>query len=316
MKITILDGFTMNPGDLNYEELASLGELKVYDRTPAELVYERAKDSEIVLTNKTVLDGSMLRLLSNLKYVGVLATGYNVVDVEVAKRLGIIVTNIPAYSTMSVAQNVFALILALTNHAEHYGKEFHLGIWSECKDFSYSNTRLIELAGKKLGIVGYGNIGKAVAGIGRAFGMEVYVNSRKSSGELRDVAQLSVDEIFQKCDVISLHCALTPDTFHIANAERIGRMKKDAILINTGRGPLVDEDALAVALKEHKILGAGLDVLSQEPPSKENPLIGAPGCVVTPHVSWATEEARRRLLNMAVANVRAYLDGHPCNVGS
>lgn len=314
MKITILDGFTMNPGDLSYEKLSSLGELTVYERTPQDLVYERAKDSEIILTNKTVLDGSMLRLLSKLKYVGVLATGYNVVDIEVAKRLGIIVTNIPSYSTMSVAQNVFSLILTLTNHTEHYGEEFKQGVWASSQDFSYANTRLIELSGKKLGIIGYGNIGRAVANIGKAFGMEIFVSSRKRADELSGVNKLTQDEIFSECDIISLHCALTPETYHLANSERIGRMKSTSILINTGRGPLVDEDALATALKEHRIFGAGLDVLAQEPPSIDNPLMTAPNCVVTPHISWATEESRRRLLDMAVANVKAFLEGNPQNV--
>lgn len=313
MKIVILDGFAMNPGDLSYEPLEALGELKVYERTAPDDVYERAKDAEIVLTNKTVLNGSMLRRLSKLQYVGVLATGYNVVDTEVAKRLGIVVTNIPAYSTMSVAQNVFALILTFTNHAEHYGEEFHQGVWSRSLDFSYADTRLIELAGKKLGIVGYGAIGHAVAAIAKAFGMEVYVSSRKPQSNLPGVTKLTTDELFAESDVVSLHCPLTPETHHLADARRIAMMKPTAILINTGRGPLVDEMALSEALREHKIAGAGLDVLQQEPPSKDNPLIGAPNCVVTPHVSWATEEARKRLLEITVANVAAFISGTPVN---
>lgn len=313
MKIVVLDGLTLNPGDLQWDELASLGDLTVYDRTAPDLVVERAKDAEIVLTNKTILDASTLRLLPILKYVGVLATGYNVVNTDTAHRLGIVVTNIPAYSTMSVAQNVFALLLSLTNHAEHYSQEFHKGVWSRCPDFSYTNTNLTELAGKKFGIVGYGHIGQAVAKIAVAFGMEVFVSSRKSAEELPGVTKKSTDELFAECDVVSLHCPLTDDTYHLANARRIGLMKEDSVLINTGRGPLVDEKALAEALKENKIAGAGLDVLTHEPPEIGNPLISAPNCVVTPHISWATKEARIRLMDVAISNIKSYLAGKAVN---
>ncbi|MCM1152663.1 MAG: D-2-hydroxyacid dehydrogenase [Muribaculum sp.] len=314
MKIVVLDGLTLNPGDLKWDELASLRDLTVYDRTAPDQVVDRARDAEIVLTNKTVLDASTLRLLPALKYVGVLATGYNVVNTDTARRLGITVTNIPAYSTMSVAQNVFALLLALTNHAEHYSREFHEGEWSRCADFSYTDTNLSELSDKKFGIVGYGNIGRSVARIASAFGMHVCVSSRKPADELPEVVKMDTDELFAECDVISLHCPLTDDTYHLADARRISLMKKEAILINTGRGPLVDEQALAEALKEGKIAGAGLDVLTHEPPEKNNPLIDAPHCVVTPHISWATKEARIRLMVIAVSNVRAYISGAPVNV--
>lgn len=313
MNITILDGFTMNPGDLSYQELQKLGNLTVYDRTAPELVYERAKDSELVLTNKTVLSGEMIRRLSKLKYIGVLATGTNIVDLDTAHELGIIVTNIPSYSTMSVAQNVFALLLAIVNSPEHYAEQFNRGKWAESRDFSYSDTPLIELAGKRMGIIGYGHIGKAVACIARAFGMEVCVSSRRPQEELPDVKKLDTDEIFSECDVISLHCPLTPDTENLVDARRLALMKPSAILINTGRGSLVDEYALADALHHHRILGAGLDVLRQEPPEADNPLIGAPHLVVTPHISWATKEARTRLLQITTDNVRAFLAGTPQN---
>ena len=316
MKITILDGFTANPGDLSWKALEELGELTVYERTPydSDTIVERARGAEIVLTNKTPLDASTLRRLPELKYVGVLATGFNIVNIDTARRLGNIVDNIPSYSTMSVAQNVFALLLALTNSAEHYSEEFHKEEWSRCKDFSYVDTDLTELSGKRFGIVGYGHIGQAVGRIARAFGMDLFVSSSKPQAELGEAVKLTTDQIFSTCDVISLHCPLADDTFHLADARRIGMMKPDAILINTARGPLVDEYALAEALKAGQIRGAGLDVLSQEPPAADNPLIGAPNCIVTPHISWATKEARRRLLDIAVANVRAFLSGKPKNI--
>lgn len=314
MKITILDGYSINPGDLSWEGLKRLGELKVYERTlPAE-VLERARGSEVILTNKVVLNAEILKQLPDLKYIGILATGINVVDVEEAHRLGICVTNVPAYSTMSVAQNVFALLLAFTNSSEHYTDEFHRGEWAHCKDFCFVNTQLTELAGKKFGIVGYGSIGKATGRIAAAFGMEVCGSTSKPQEAVPEIVKMTVDDIFRECDVISLHCPLTDDTFHLANAERIASMKPDAILINTARGPLVDEEALAEALKAGKIRGAGLDVLGQEPPRADNPLIGAPRCVVTPHISWATKEARERLITIATDNLRAFLAGSPVNI--
>lgn len=314
MKITILDGYSVTRDDLNWDRLADLGDLTVYERTPADKTVERARGSEIVFTNKVVLDGDTLRQLPGLKYIGILATGYNIVDIAVAKELGIVVTNIPSYSTPSVAQTVFALLLTLTNRAEHYSEEFHDGEWSRCKDFCYANTNLIELENKKLGIVGFGHIGQRVARIARAFGMEVFVSSSKPQSELPEVVKMDIGEIFRTCDVISLHCPLAPDTFHMANAERIGSMRKSAFLINTARGPLVDEHALAEALKAHKIAGAGLDVLEQEPPREDNPLIDAPNCIVTPHIAWSTVESRKRLLDMAISNLKAFLQGSPVNV--
>lgn len=314
MKITVLDGFALNPGDLDWDALAELGQLTVYDRTPEDDIVDRARDAEIVLTNKTPLSASTLRRLPNLKYVGVLATGYNVVDTECARRLGIDVTNIPAYSTMSVAQNVFSLLLAITNSPEHYSEEFHQGKWSSCPDFSYFNTPLTELAGKRFGIYGYGNIGKAVASIASAFGMEVLVCSRRPQEQLPGVVKVDVDDLFRLSDVVSLHCPLTPETCNLVDSRRLSLMKPSAVLINTGRGPLVDESALAEALKNGKIAGAGLDVLCSEPPAADNPLIDAPRCIVTPHISWATKEARERLMTIAVDNVSAYIAGSPTNV--
>lgn len=314
MNITILDGWSANPGDLSWQPLEKFGRLTVYDRTFTDQILERSKGNEIILTNKVPLDSATLRQLPNLQYIGILATGYNVVDVKTAVSQGITVTNIPSYSTMSVAQSVFALLLAFTNSTEHYSDQFHSGEWCRCPDFSFVDTELTELSGKRLGIIGYGNIGKAVARIASAFGMEVCASSSKDQKELGDIVKLTTDEIFSTCDVVSLHCPLTEDTYHIADERRINSMKRDAIIINTARGPLVDEYALAVALKEGKIRGAGLDVLGQEPPSFDNPLIGVPRCIVTPHIGWATKEARTRLIAIAIDNVRAFLSGAPVNV--
>lgn len=315
MKIVILDGFTTNPGDLDWSPLEKFGDLTVYDRTAPSEIIERAKDADILLDNKVVLTKEIIDNLPNLKYIGILATGTNIVDLKAASERGILVSNVPSYSTNSVAQNTFALLLALTNRDEHYAREFHDGEWSRCADFCYYNdTPLIELADKKMGIVGYGHIGQMVARIAMAFGMQVYVSSSKPQEALREVVKMDIDEIFRTCDVVSLHCPLTEDTYHLANEARINSMKKNAILLNTARGPLVDEDALAKALKEGKIFGAGLDVLSQEPPKADNPLINAPNCIVTPHISWATFEARKRLVATAVSNVESYMAGTPQNL--
>lgn len=314
MKITVLDGFGLNPGDLSWSGFEALGDLTVYDRTAPEDVKANAKDAEILLTNKTVLDGDTLRSLPNLKYIGVLATGYNVVDIEAAREAGIIVTNIPAYSTMSVAQKVFALLLAVTDRVEHYAEENSRGRWSRNPDFCYWDTPLTELAGKTFGIVGLGNIGKAVARIALAFGMKVIAYTSKEPDQLPEgVTKAHLDTLFAESDVISLHCPLTPDTFELVNADRLGTMKRTAILINTGRGPLVDEKAVATALKEGRIAAFGADVLSSEPPAADNPLLSAPGAYITPHIAWATAEARERLMDIALGNLRAYLDGRPVN---
>lgn len=314
MKIVILDGFTANPGDLEWHRLSDIGTLTVYERTLPENVVDRCEEAEIVLTNKTVISGDTLRKLPNLKYIGVLATGYNVVDIATAESLGIIVTNVPSYSTMSVAQNVFALILEITNSVGHYTEEVKKGRWSESKDFCFTDTFLSELSGKQMGIVGYGAIGSKVALIAAAFGMTVAAYTSKSEHQIAPVLKMELDDLFKTSDIISLHCPLTNKTRHLVNRERIAIMKKSAILINTGRGPLIDEKALAEALREKRIFAAGVDVLTQEPPEKDNPLIKAPHIFITPHISWATFEARKRLLAVAIENVECFVAGKPRNV--
>lgn len=313
MNITVLDGFTLNPGDLSWEPLEKLGNLTVYDRTPRELVVERCRGAEAVFTNKTFITADDIAALPGLKYIGVFATGYNVVDVEAATKAGVIVTNIPAYSTMSVAQHIFSLILTVSNHSEYYAMKNRDGAWASCRDFSYTDFPLFELDGKRLGIVGYGNIGHAVARIAKAFGMEVCVTSSKPQEAIPEVRKMDLDTLFSECDIVCLCCPLAPDTKEMVNSRLLSKMKKTAILINTGRGGLVRERDLADALNEGRIYAAGVDVLSSEPPKADNPLLQARNCFVTQHIAWATIEARRRCLQIAVDNLRAYLDGHPVN---
>ena len=315
MKITVLDGFTLNPGDLSWEQLENLGELTVYDRTSPEMVVERACGSEIVLTNKVVLDRAILDRLPDLKYIGVLATGYNVVDVEAAREKGIVVTNIPAYSTDSVAQMVFALLLAVTNRVETFTAKNRIGRWSDSVDFCYWDAPLTELAGKYFGIVGLGNIGRKVAVIARAFGMKVLALTSKDKNELPEGVEkaASLQDLLSRSDVVSLHCPLTDETRSLINSSTLKMMKPSAILINTGRGPLIDESDVAEALKEGVIAAAAVDVLTTEPPKVDNPLLSAPNCYITPHVAWASTEARRRLMDIATANVAAFLAGNPRN---
>ncbi len=316
MKIVVLDGYGMNPGDLSWEALAKLGDLIVYDRTAPAEVLERAKGAEILLTNKTILDRETIENLPDLKYIGVLATGYNVVDTKTAKERGVVVTNIPAYSTDSVAQMVFALLLAITNNVEHFTSDNRAGRWSRNADFCYWDSPLTELAGKRFGIIGYGNIGSRVAAIAQAFGMKVMALTSKSAADLPAGIEKAedLDQLLRKSDVLSLHCPLTDSTKHLINASTLSKMKPSAILINTGRGPLVDEQALADALNSGKLRGAGVDVLSCEPPSIDNPLLYARNCYTTPHLGWATFEARQRLMDIAVANVAAFIAGTPTNV--
>ena len=310
MKIVVLDGYCLNPGDLSWDEMATLGDLKVYDRTSQEELLVRAEGAEALITNKTLITGDDMDALPQLKYIGVLATGYNVVDIASAKQKGIVVTNIPAYSTNSVAQMVFAHILNITQRVGHYADENARGRWSDSVDFSYWDTDLVELNGKKMGVVGFGNIGQATARIAQAFGMEVYAYSSKPQFTLPSgIKKMELDELFAECDVVSLHCPLTPDTKEMVNAERLKTMKRNAILINTGRGPLVNEQDLADALNEGWIAGAGLDVLSVEPSVKDNPLLSAKNCFITPHIAWATKEARTRLMDIAVNNIKSYLGG-------
>lgn len=314
MNIVILDGFTANPGDLEWDNLEKIGHLTVYERTKVSEVVGRCKNAEIVFTNKTPISDVDLESLPKLRYIGVLATGYNVVNTEKARELGITVCNVPSYSTMSVAQNVFALILDITNSVSHYTVEVKQGKWSECEDFCFTDTPLSELAGKQMGIIGYGSIGRQVGNISMAFGMNVAVYTSKTAEEVSPAIKLDLDELFRTSDVVSLHCPLNKDTFQIVNEERLSLMKPTSILINTGRGPLVDEAALARALKQGTIQGAGIDVLSQEPPKADNPLLYAPNIRITPHISWATREARTRLLEISIDNLKSFLAGKPVNV--
>ena len=314
MKITVLDGYGLNPGDLSWEGMERLGELTVHERTAPDETYERSKDSEILITNKTRLDSDMIARLPKLRYIGVLATGYNVVDTAAAKAHGVTVTNIPAYSTMSVAQQVFALILAITNRVEHYALQNREGRWSGNPDFCYWDTPLTELARKTIGIVGLGNIGMAVARIALAFGMRVIASTSKRQEELPEsIIKKELREVFAESDVVTLHCPLTPGTERMADAPALSLMKPTAILINTGRGPLIDEAAVATALKEGRLGGFGADVLSSEPPAADNPLLSAPNAFITPHIAWATREARERLMDIAVGNVKAFLKGEQRN---
>ena len=315
MNIVVLDAYSVNPGDLSWEGLEALGNVTLYDRTPRELIIERAADAEIILTNKVPMDGETIAVLPKLKYIGVLATGFNIVDLVAASQRGIVVTNIPSYSTDSVAQMVFALLLAITNRVEHYTQEVHEGHWCKSLDFCYWNTPLPELAGKNFGIYGFGHIGQAVARIALAFGMKVITATSKSPDKLpQGVEKVSLDQLFELSDVLSLHCPLNDDTRGMVNAGRLSMMKPSAILINTSRGPVIDEDALAKALRDGTIAAAGLDVLSTEPPCSNNPLIGAPNCFITPHLAWASLEARQRLVKIATDNVDQFLHNTPVNV--
>ena len=310
MKIVVLDGYTLNPGDLSWDELEKLGEVTVYDRTAPEDVITRIGDAPVILTNKVVIDRKVMTACPSLKYVGVLATGYNVVDIAAAHELGIIVTNIPAYSTDSVAQMVFAHILNITNDIAQYADETKIGKWSANQDFCYWNKPIIELANKTLGIVGLGNIGMAVARIALAFGMKVLAATSKPQSTLPDgFTAGTVQDVLKNADIISLHCPLTDNTREMINSESIKTMKRTAILINTGRGPLVNEQDLAIALNNEEIVAYGTDVLSIEPARTDNPLLKAKNCYITPHIAWATTEARTRLMTIAVENVRQFIAG-------
>ena len=314
MKIVVLDGYAANPGDLDWGELKALGECTIYDRTAPDEVYERSREAEILLTNKTAITAKHLAALPALKYIGVLATGYNVVDIAAAKARGIVVTNIPAYSTASVAQMVFAHLLNIASQVQHHSEEVHKGRWTQSKDFCFWDTPLIELQGKKLGIVGLGHTGQATARIALGFGMEVCAYTSKPASQLPpEIRKMELDELFATCDVISLHCPLTDTTRELVNARRLALMKPTAILINTGRGPLINERDLADALNRGQIFAAGIDVLSQEPPRADNPLLTAKNCYITPHIAWASISARQRLMHIMLDNLRAYLSGKPVN---
>jgi glycerate dehydrogenase len=312
----ILDGHTANPGDLSWSQIEEIGPVTVYPRTAAADVVARARDADVVLTNKTAISREAIAALPRLKCIGVLATGYNIVDVEAAKERGIPVCNVPEYSTPNVAQAVFALLLELTNHTGHHAQTVRAGRWSACEDFCYWDGELVELAGLTLGLVGYGRIGRSVAAVGRAFGMRVLAHRRSSAAAAGDDAVTIVDlpTLLRESDVVSLHCPLTPDTRGLINAKTIGLMKPTAFLINTSRGPLVNEADLAAALDQGRIAGAGLDVLSVEPPPASNPLLTARNCIITPHIAWATPNARRRLIEVTAANLRAFVAGRPQHV--
>ena len=314
MKIVVLDGYTLNQGERDWEELNELGEVAVHDRTEPDEVIRRAEGAEVVLTNKVVLDRSTIEHLPDLKYIGVLATGYNIIDLNAARERGIVVTNIPAYSTDSVVQMAFAHILNITLRVGHYAHEVHNGVWSAQPDFSYRDTPLIELKGKRIGLVGFGHIGQAMAKVALAFGMKVVVCPHKMDTKLpREYEKAKLNDVFSTCDIVSLHCPLTPETKEMVNSFRLSLMKQGAILINTGRGGLIDEKALERALLSGKLLGAGLDVLSSEPPSPGNPLLKLKNCFITPHIAWATHEARERLMAQVVENLKAWMNGTPIN---
>lgn len=312
MKICILDGYSLNPGDLDWSPVERLGDVTLFDRTPADKIVERAADADIVLTNKVPFSADTLRQLPRLRFICVLATGYNIIDTEAAARQGVVVANIPAYSTMSVAQMAFAHILNITNHVASYAREVADGKWTNCPDFCFWDSALTELAGKTMGIVGLGNTGMATARIAVAMGMKVVAMTSKSADTLPEgITPAPLDDVLASADVVSLHCPLTPSTRHLINAASIAKMKPSAILINTGRGPLIDEQAVADALNGGRLAAFGADVLSQEPPRGDNPLLSARNCFLTPHIAWATLEARTRLMSTATENVRQFIAGEP-----
>ncbi len=313
MKIVVLDGFTTNPGDLSWDWLRECGDCTVYDRTPPELIAERTKDCEIVITNKTPLRRELLETLPKLRYIGLLSTGYNIVDWEYCKEKSIPVCNIPSYSSSAVAQLVFALILEHTNSVALHSNSVHSGEWAQSKDFCYWKAPLTELDGKTIGIIGFGKIGKAVAKIATAFGMKVIASTNHPS-QFDNVEFCDKDELLAKSDFVTLHCPLTPLTEGMVNTEFLSKMKPAAFLINTSRGQVVDENALADALKNGIIAGAGLDVMTVEPPKADNPLFGLSNCHITPHIAWAGFETRERLMKIAKENVIAFLNGNPQNI--
>lgn len=315
MKIVVLDGYAANPGDLCWDKLKALGECVIYDRTSPNELLKRAKGAEVLLTNKTVLSATDIDALPKLRYIGVLATGYNIVDICAANRRGIIVTNIPAYSTDSVAQMVFAHLLNIALQVQHHAEAVRQGRWTYSKDFCFWDVPLIELSGKKIGIIGLGHTGYKTACIALGFGMQVEAWTSKSSFQLPPKMHKanSLEQLFAECDVVSLHCPLTNETRNIVNAQRLALMKPTSILINTARGLLIDEQALADALNEGRIYAAGLDVLSSEPPRADNPLLYARHCFITPHIAWASIDARQRLMEIAVSNLKAWQEGKSVN---
>ena len=315
MKIVVLDGFALNPGDLSWAGLADLGECRVYQRTNPEDIFDRVSDADVIITNKALIDSRLIEELPVLKYIGVTATGYNVVDVQAAARRNVVVTNIPAYSTDSVAQLVFSHILNVVNRVELHAQSVKSGEWSASPDFAYWKTPQIELAGKTIGVVGFGRIGQRVGEIARAFGMKVIFQNRSVKSDVPEgMVQKNLAEVFAESDFVSLNCPLTADNGAFVNKKLLETMKSSAVLINTGRGGLINEADLAEVLNSGRIAAACLDVLSTEPPSLQNPLIRAKNCFITPHVAWATSEARQRLMDITVDNLKCFLSGNPKNV--
>ncbi|MGI9542629.1 MAG: D-2-hydroxyacid dehydrogenase [Cyclobacteriaceae bacterium] len=316
MNIAVLDGHTLNPGDLDWQAMERLGALSVYPRTAHEEVVPRAKNNEIVLVNKAILDEKNISLLPNLRFIAVMATGYNTVDLGACRKRDIVVSNVPGYGSPSVAQHTFALILALTNHVEQHHHHVSAGGWAKALDWSYSVTPLIELKSKTIGIIGLGQIGRKVARIAKGFDMQILAHTRSVINGLEGISAVDLDTVFKESDIVSLHCPLTNENQGMVNMEKLRSMKPSALLINTARGPLVNETDLAQALEEGIIAGAGLDVLSQEPPSPDHPLVGLSNCLITPHNAWGTLESRKRMMEILVQNIKAYSDGNPVNVVS
>ncbi len=315
MKIVILDAYTENPGDLSWADFSGLGELTVYDRTAPEDIVDRIGNAEIVLTNKTPITAETLEACPGIKYIGVLATGYNVVNISACRERGIPVTNTPNYGAAGVAQYAMALLLEICGHVGHHNEAVHSGRWESCSDFCFWDRPIIELAGKTMGIIGLGTIGMHMARMANAMGMRVIAHSRSEREEGKTLARyVSLDELFEESDIISLHCPLFPETAEIINKSNIEKMKKGVIIINNGRGGLVNEEDLAEALRSGKVAAAGLDVVSTEPIKGDNPLLKAPNCIITPHISWAARESRQRLMDIALANLKAYIRGESQNV--
>lgn len=316
MKIVVLDGYTLNPGDLSWTKLEELGNLVVYERTAANLILERSAKADVVFTNKTPLSRDVIKQLGALKFIGVLATGYNVVDVIAANEHGIIVSNVPGYGTSSVAQFTFALLLELCHRVQRHSDTVIDGQWSKSLDFSYRNSPLTELQEKTIGIIGFGEIGGKVGDLATAFGMNIIATGRRQTGQQhrRNFRWVELNTLLRESDIVSLHCPLFPETQGLINTERLNTMKRSAFLINTSRGPLIVEQDLAEALQNEIIAGAALDVLCVEPPSIDNPLFKIQNCIITPHIAWATKEARQRLMEIAVSNLAAFINGSPVNI--
>lgn len=316
MKIVILDGYTLNPGDLNWDDLKKFGDIVIYDRTPADKVVERALGAEVVFTNKTPIGADVLNELPDLKFIGVLATGYNVINTEVAKAKGVIVSNVPGYGTASVVQMTFALLLELCLHVQRHSDSVMEGKWAQSADWCFWDYPLVELSGKTMGIIGFGRIGQQVGDVATALGMNIIASGRTQSNQShrKSFKWADLPELLEECDVVSIHCPLLPETKGLINKESLQLMKRSAFLLNTSRGSIVVDEDIADALNNDVIAGAGIDVLSVEPPPKNNPLFSAKNCIITPHIAWATKEARQRLMDITVNNLTAFINGSAVNV--